>query len=397
MSLQLQKYVKQIRPRNESYIPHVDKIQSLLSEAKMPAADWEKVICVAYNMKNGMSEEEAVQSAQIDKWEPKHQEGMPAGHKIVENAFSSTSGNMIHYGSGSGAVTSKWDEYFIAATGKPAKGATLTPKTDMMLDNANISLKKYGGSQLMSGGKAETLATLGFAYDNAPDSIKSKSFDNAWNQLNSSIVDEYVNFKLPPGGQVGEISKGNMSAPRDIKRIIKDSMTNNRAMTKAITDIFEDESIKKEVVREAMSGKEKFSDKKASATHMMKFDPDGNSEYIAIDDKLVSKYTNSTKFNISFKTSGTGGSAWTALKGIYKEELDLDNVIAESIDETDKEFLEEGLFSKAVKTVKNWITKLLKKVWIKIKKFLMKSLDIALDIIGVKMIAIGDGYRFKGF
>ena len=35
----------------------------------------------------------------------------------------------------------------------------------------NISLKKYGGSQLMSGGQAETLATLGFAYDKAPSSI----------------------------------------------------------------------------------------------------------------------------------------------------------------------------------------------------------------------------------
>ena len=396
--MSLQRYVKQLRPRNESYVPHVDRIQNLLTEAKMPAADWEKVICVAYNMKNGMSEDQAVQSAKIDKWEPKHQEGMPVGHKIVDNAFSSTKGNMIHYGSGNGAVTPKWDEYFIAATGKPAKGATLTPKTDMMVSKANISLKKYGGSQLMSGGKAETLATLGFAYDNAPDSIKSKSFDDAWKQLNTSIVDDYVRFKLPPGGQVGAISKGQMSAPREIKRIIKDSMSNNRAMTKAITDIFKDELIKKEVVREAMSGREKFADKKAAATHMMKFDPSGQSEYIAIDDKLVSKYTNATNFNISFKTSGTGGQAWTALKGIYKEEMvNLDDIIAESIDETDKEFLEEGLFSKAVKTVKNWIIRLLKKVWDKIKKFLMKSLDIALDLIGVKMVAIGDGYRFKGF
>ena len=396
--MSLQKYVRQVKPRTENYIPPVDKIQSFLSEVKMPAADWEKVICVAYNMTDGMSEEQAVQAAEIDEWKPKHQEGLPAGHKIIENAFSSTKGNMIHYGSGNGAVTSKWDEYFIKYTGKPAQGATLTPKTDMRLSNANISLKKYGGSQLMSGGYAETLATLGFAYDNAPDSIKSKSFDDAWKQLNTSIVDDYVRFKLPPGGQVGAISKGQMSAPREIKRIIKDSMSNNRAMTKAITDIFKDELIKKEVVREAMSGREKFADKKAAATHMMKFDPSGQSEYIAIDDKLVSKYTNATNFNISFKTSGTGGQAWTALKGIYKEEMvNLDDIIAESIDETDKEFLEEGLFSKAVKTVKNWIIRLLKKVWDKIKKFLMKSLDIALDLIGVKMVAIGDGYRFKGF
>tara|TARA_B100000029_G_scaffold478496_1_gene524660 strand:+ start:1663 stop:2820 length:1158 start_codon:yes stop_codon:yes gene_type:complete len=31
--MSLQKYVKQLRPRNESYVPHVDKVQSLLTEA----------------------------------------------------------------------------------------------------------------------------------------------------------------------------------------------------------------------------------------------------------------------------------------------------------------------------------------------------------------------------
>ena len=397
--MSLQQYVRQVKPRNESYIPPVDKIQNFLTEAKMLAADWEQVIAVAYNMTSGMSKEQAITSAELKEWKTKYEEVLPVGLKIVENSFGkSPKGKMLHYGQSSGTISKGWDEYFIKYTGKPAVYPTSTPKTDMMLSNANISLKKYGGSQLMSGGKAETLATLGFAYDNAPDSIKSKVFDDAWKQLNNSIVDEYVRFKLPPGGQVGAISKGQMSAPREIKRIIKDSMSNNRAMTKAITDIFQNDLIKKEVVREAMSGREKFSDKKAAATHMMKFDPTGKSEYIAIDDKLVSKYTNATSFNISFKTSGTGGQAWTALKGIYKEEMvNLDDIISESIDETDKEFLEEGLFSKVVKTVKNWITRLLKKVWDKIKKFLMKSLDIALDLFGVKMVAIGDGYRFKGF
>ena len=189
-----------------------------------------------------------------------------------------------------------------------------------------------------------------------------------------------------------------MSAPREIKKIIKDSMNNNRAMTKAITDIFEDESIKKEVVREAMSGRKKFSDKHARATHMMKFDPSGKAEYIAIDDKLVSKYTNATSFNISFKTSGTGKRAWTALKGIYKEEtVNLDDIIEESAKETDKEFLEEGILSIAVKTIKTWFVRFLKKVWERIKRLIMKSLDIALDLFGKKMIARGDGYSFGGF
>ena len=47
--MSLQGYLRQVKPRlTESHVPHVDRIQNLLYEAKMPAADWEKVICVAY-------------------------------------------------------------------------------------------------------------------------------------------------------------------------------------------------------------------------------------------------------------------------------------------------------------------------------------------------------------
>ena len=105
-------------------------------------------------------------------------------------------------------------------------------------------------------------------------------------------------------------------------------MTKQKAMTNALTEIFNSDEIKKETVREAMSGRAKFADKNAAATHMMKFDTDGKGEFVAIDEQLVSKYSSATSFNISFKTSGTGGRAWTALKGIYKEENDiLDDII----------------------------------------------------------------------
>ena len=34
MAMPLQQYVRQVKPRNESYIPPVDKVQSFLTEAK---------------------------------------------------------------------------------------------------------------------------------------------------------------------------------------------------------------------------------------------------------------------------------------------------------------------------------------------------------------------------
>ena len=64
----------------------------------------------------------------------------------------------------------------------------------------------------MSGKGAETLATLGFAYDNTPDSIKTQAFDKAWKQLNNDIAEKWVAFKLPPGGQAGKIASGKQKA-----------------------------------------------------------------------------------------------------------------------------------------------------------------------------------------
>ena len=49
--MSLQQYVRQVRPRNESYIPPVDKIQNFLSEAvTTEATNAEMAICYQYNL-----------------------------------------------------------------------------------------------------------------------------------------------------------------------------------------------------------------------------------------------------------------------------------------------------------------------------------------------------------
>ena len=485
--MSLQQYVRQVRPRNESYIPPVDKIQNFLTEGfnygistpedidKLPdnfnkdevkkllellmslgwfgipiaadtnvgklkirnptpaqwkqiktwqkdnwsgknliqgkgsverditAADWEKIICVAYNIKTGMTQEDAISNGDVDKWDSVFDERLPVGSAIVEKSFGkSPSGVMKHYGRGTGKLTKEWDDYFIKMTKKSASAPTKTPKTDMMIGKKHISLKKYGGSQLMSGGQSETLATLGFAYKNASDSIKTKEFDAAWNNLSKDIEDKFMRFSLPAGETVTTIDQG--SGKRVLKKEIRDAFTKHEIMTDAIRNIMNVFEIKKEIVKEAMTGNEKFADKSATSTHMMKFDAQGNSEFTVINDSVVTKYTNSTTFNISFKSSGTGGRAWTALKGIYKENYDLEQMIEESMQETDQQLLNEGLFSRGKKfigqtmrVVTKWIKIFLQKVWNKIKAVLLSGLDIALNLLGKKMVVRGDGYSFGGF
>ena len=66
--MSLQKYVRQVRPRNESYTPPIDKIQSFLTEASAAdATNGEKAICFAYNhFIKEMPEEEALKVAKIE-------------------------------------------------------------------------------------------------------------------------------------------------------------------------------------------------------------------------------------------------------------------------------------------------------------------------------------------
>ena len=77
----------------------------------------------------------------------------------------------------------------------------------------------------------------------------------------------------------------------------------------------------REVVREAMTGNKKFKDSLPKATHILKFDERGKSNYVKIDDKYVDYVASQTSFNISFKTSGTGGSVLDCNKRYFQRSI----------------------------------------------------------------------------
>ena len=381
----LQQYVQQLRPRTESYTPHVDKIQNFLHEAKKPRGEeFENIICVAYNMKSlGQSKEQAIKSADT-KWDDeKYNDWLGVGDKIVQNSFPSPSGTMKHFGSGNAELNPKWNSYFIQTTGKPAGRTTKTPKTDMYIGGQRISLKKYGGSQLMSGGKAETLATLAAAYDNLPTNTKSKSLDTAWNDLTNRIEKDFVKFKLPAGKRIGDFKSAiKAGVDDDLTNFVKDALKRQTEMTKALQDLLSTPEVNREVVREAMTGNQKFKDSLPMASHILKFDEAGKSNYIKIDNKYVDHVASQTSFNISWKTGGTGKGAWTATKGIFKEAYEY----------AEQECIQEGLFDKVVKGVKsgvnflkNMLKKMLSFIWKKVKSLLASSIEKVQEILGLSI------------
>ena len=356
-------------------------------------AEWEEIICVAYNMQSkNVDADKAKELAGVTKsWKDKFDPYLKTGHEIVKSAFGRPSGIMEHFGSGSAELTKGWDQYFIKTTGKPAGGPTKTPKTDMYIGKQHISLKKYGGSQLMSGGKAETLATLAFAYENTPDKIKSKELDRQFKGLVQNIADQYVGVNLPSGATIGTIKK-DIKAGKKSKLIdtVRVALSDQNAMTAAVQNIFEHKDFKAMVVREAMTGENKFADYLPRSSHMMKFAENGQGEYVKIDSSLVNHYAKATSFNISFKTSGAGGRAWTALKGIYKEDVEdlYQDLLIESFEETEQEYLTEGMLSKVGGAIVSFIKRMIMKLWEKLKALAMQGVDKLQTIFNLTMTII---------
>jgi hypothetical protein len=384
-------------------------------------AEWEVIICAAYNMKSqGVDKAEAIKNAgQINAggddvemiWKDKYDDYLEKGLEVVDNAFGTPSGTMKHYGSGVAELTNDWNQYFQKATGRDAHASTKTPKTDMYIGTQHISLKKQGGSQLMSGGKGETLATLGFAYDKyKKDPSYNKDLDAAWNGITKDITDHFFkkSVDLPAGMTTTDLKKGKSTV--ELQSLIKEKMLGNTELTEKLQDLFETQELKREVVHEAMTGRSKFKTKLAKSTHMMIFNDGGYGKFYPIDDSVINHYTSKTNFNVSFKSSGSGGKAWIGLKGIFKEEVlnttELDNIIEWAIEDTDSKMLEEGFRSfikraggkikdvsrKLLNQFKEWIMKVLYKIWSKIKRILTSSIKDFQDILGVKMVVRSDPF-----
>lgn len=350
-------------------------------------AEWEGIIVAAYNMKTQNTDlNNAIKLGEISKWDNKKlSPWLPVGKKIVDNAFKRSSAKMTHYGSGSGTIKDEWNKIFIDMTGRGAPASTKTPKTDMYIGKQHISLKKKGGSQLMSGGKAEALATVTFAYNNMPTKLKTRSVNKVLNELKSDIEKEFTKVKLPAGKGIGAIRKDIQGGTRSqflkkMKTILTKSDKAHDKMTSAIRQLTEIPEFKNNMVKEAMTGKNKFSDNLSVATHLLVFNENGNAKYTKIDDSYIKQVGMKTKFNINFKKSS--GSAFTSLRGAVSEDTIIENILTESFMDTETEFLTEGIISSITNFISRWVSKFIDKI----SNLIAKGLKYLQQIFGISLI-----------
>lgn len=361
--------------------------------------EWEVVICVCYNMRSRKVDLEKAKelSGVTGSYKTKMDGALEVGFQLVDSAFSNPTGVMEHFGSGSTKLTDEWDKYFINLTGRPAPAPTRTPKTDMYIGDQRISLKKAGGSQLMSGGNAESLATLAFVWDELPDTIKTVEFEKTWRTLEKDIETKFTKVKLDKGQSTTDIKRDIKSGIKNkVTQAISEAIVNHTGMQNAVRTVFESKDAKKLLVKESMTGQNKFADEKAIASHIMVFDPDlGKASYKEIDDKLLDVYANNVNFQINFKKAGSSSTPYTNMRVGVGKGADMlsdsaieeyDQYVTESLldEDLDKDVLHEGLLGRIGQGMKKVFTNVVKKIWKKVKKVISKSFGKLSRLTGIK-------------
>jgi len=136
------------------------------------AAYYEMAICKWHNINNvGMKEDTAVSAAEIevDKYSNFSEHLDEVGQKIAKN-LGKISGKLIYTGKRSYSPSPNWTT---------SEG---TPKTDILNSQYRVSLKKKGGSQLVSGGAGDAKGLFTAALE------FYKKEDDGNNKLASSII-----------------------------------------------------------------------------------------------------------------------------------------------------------------------------------------------------------------
>jgi len=365
----LQQYVRQVKPRNESYTPPVDKIQNIKETYKQAAYDMEQVIVAAAGGPPFTSDH-ILNSDEV-------------GKKIVTSLKLTGEGKMPK---NTYPATDRWAEYF--KPGKP-KGSTLTPKTDFFIGDKRISLKT-GDAQLMSGEKKEASATFYVAAEESGQSLDEaiRKIEKHINNLLPNTDMRKIGIKgnktdLTAAGKFAEIEvlKNADDAHHAFKNDLRDAFKANPKFAEAFTF-------------EAMTGLEKFGNNDGTADHFLVTDFEGNAKLEKVtssSDAYVKKISKQVNPDVKFKSTQSTESQlkspqnpkgktgyytfWSAVgigvKMVVEEEIKNGDLLNEGIFD---------IFMRAVKKAVKWV----KSFWIKVKKQIGESWEALIKFMAME-------------
>lgn len=266
-----------------------------------------------------------------------------------------------------------------------------TPKTDVIINDFKSSVK-YGPSQLMSGGKNESLATFMAAVDSTP-SVDAEIIKNATGMLNN-----FVSVTRTVEGGVEDLLR---KKPSDIKselekkvKIIADAgdKAHKDLMLYLDTVFSQNQAFKHSFVREAMTGEHKFSNGSfAIANYILSVSKNGESIYFnQINDTVVNSVANSTKVSVRFKSTSvkkkgekTGEyNFWSVVGLIVKDYREKYTKINELLNSGD--VLTEGIVDQVKLFLQN-VWKFITDIYEKIITYIKQGFEYVIDFFGVDL------------
>ncbi len=185
-------------------------------------------------------------------------------------------------------------------------GSDKTPKTDMMSKKIKISLKKSGGSQLMSAKKGEAIATFNAAMVYISEN-ESKIVKDMIDVLSDGMKDMKFKDAIT---SVKALDKKKNLTPKELEKLdqVKKQTKVHEDITMKLNELFSDQKFKNAFCFEAASGRVKFSDTVGTANQIVVFDIAKGK--ILYADPLTNvmkdgaKLAKGNNFYVAFKKSG---------------------------------------------------------------------------------------------
>lgn len=314
----------------------------ILSKPEMskgiPAVQFEQIICTAHNL-NLMQEEDislALKQAGVGSASDEFLEQVESLQLSLLKGLADIKTPLQTMGADKSVpISSTWEAYL--KEGGEVKRMDNTPKTDIIDSSGNyrISVKK-GAAQLLSSAVNETYAT----FKTAIEENKDEASEYILEEIKSSMK------KFKNSMSVDEIKKLDPKDMDKVQKEIYDALfTNKELHNKLNTFLSNNAHIKKSIVKEAMTGNVKFGGSKGTANYILVLNDAGTDvvHYSKIDNSIITSYANSVKVKVGFKSAGF--NKYTSFR------MATESVIFE----TEKEMMNEGLFSDISGKVKDGI------------------------------------------
>jgi len=296
----------------KTYFGSYSKIDKILNGFGTPSSgnprgeDWESLIAVAVNKINGLKWSEGEEWKRAEKfWADYETASMKLGNAFVKEL--KIKGLLKQLGSATLDTNKDW------------KGINKTPKTDLLYGKQKISLKKSGGSQLMSAGKDESISTFEAA-------MSMYSIDKSGKTKVNNVMKEIENRmgKLSTATTISRLEdlrdsgKKLSKTDEDAIEEMEGLQLEAEFLNKKLNSLFEDQIFKQYFCWEAATGETKFKPSPNGISNkLVVFNDTGSiSSTLILDspNKAGKTIAGKNSFYVSFKTGGSKSKPYLSLR-----------------------------------------------------------------------------------